>query len=215
MPFPSEHAARQVNPGLFDQFARHSMRGVDGVDLILGIKGDVSDVQSVRFDASRWTPGEAQGWLIAHGFSVSGFEPAKPVTEKEGNQYTVEVTKVVADQMLVFGWLYVCRRPDGTQVVDHSGEVIDVGDLERAAYAYAIDSRDAGLMHSKMGIGKMVCSVVFTPETRQAMGIPDGIVPDGWWVGFKVSDPEVWQKIKSGELKMFSIGGQAERRTVE
>lgn len=214
MPFPSEHAARQVDPTRFQRFARHAMRGVEGVDLILGVTGEDSDVQSVRFDADKWTPETARLWLIEHGFSVSWFEPAR-APEKASKNYTVEVSKVVPDQQLIFGWLYVCRKADGTQVVDHSGEVIDVADLERAAYSYALDSRDAGYMHSKMGIGKMVSSVVFTPETRQAMGIPEGILPDGWWIGFKISDPEVWQKVKSGELKMFSIGGQAERRAVE
>ena len=44
-----------------------------------------------------------------------------------------------------------------------------------------------------------------------ALGIPDGTIPEGWWVGFRVSDPDVWEKVKDGTYKMFSIEGTGER----
>ena len=51
-----------------------------------------------------------------------------------------------------------------------------------------------------------------TPEEKQeAIGIPPGTLPVGWWIGFHVTDPEVWEKVKNGEYSMFSIGGEAER----
>lgn len=45
----------------------------------------------------------------------------------------------------------------------------------------------------------------------QVMGIPEGTLPAGWWIGFKVTDEEVWQKVKDGTYPMFSIEGEAER----
>ena len=33
----------------------------------------------------------------------------------------------------------------------------------------------------------------------------------GWWIGFKVLDEEVWEKVKDGTYSMFSIEGTAER----
>jgi len=36
-------------------------------------------------------------------------------------------------------------------------------------------------------------------------------VPSGWWVGFKVQDPEVWAKVKTGERTGFSIHGHGRR----
>jgi len=44
------------------------------------------------------------------------------------------------------------------------------------------------------------------------MGIPEGILPDGMWVGYKVHDADTWKRIKSGELVAFSLGGSAEPR---
>jgi hypothetical protein len=43
------------------------------------------------------------------------------------------------------------------------------------------------------------------------MGIPEGTVPEGWWVGFKISDKTAYQKVKAGIYKMFSIEGSAQR----
>lgn len=45
----------------------------------------------------------------------------------------------------------------------------------------------------------------------QVMGIPEGTLPAGWWIGFKVTDEEVWQKVKNDTYPMFSIKGEAER----
>jgi hypothetical protein len=47
------------------------------------------------------------------------------------------------------------------------------------------------------------------------MGIDATAAPAGWWVGFKVDDPEVWAKVESGEYKMFSIGGTATEEPIE
>ena len=50
---------------------------------------------------------------------------------------------------------------------------------------------------------------------RAAMGIPEGVVPEGWWIGFKVTDDEVWEKVKDGTYPMFSIEGEAIREEVD
>lgn len=47
------------------------------------------------------------------------------------------------------------------------------------------------------------------------MGIPEGVVPEGWWIGFKVTDDEVWEKVKDGTYPMFSIEGEAVREEVD
>jgi hypothetical protein len=57
----------------------------------------------------------------------------------------------------------------------------------------------------------MVESVVFTKEKMAAMGIPEGIVPEGWWIGYYIEEDTTWQKVKSGEYSMFSIGGRGTR----
>ena len=63
--------------------------------------------------------------------------------------------------------------------------------------------------------GKLVESVVFTKEKMKAMGIPEGVVPEGWWVAFYIENREVYHKVKSGVYKMFSIEGSAQQLEVE
>lgn len=124
-----------------------------------------------------------------------------------------KVAKSDDDKMLAFGWASVAIRADGEIIEDWQGDIIEPEELERAAYEYVLLYRDGGEMHDpdKGVVATLIESVVFTPEKMQAMGIPDGILPTGWWIGFKVNDPDVWDKVKDGTYRMFSIEGQAER----
>lgn len=125
---------------------------------------------------------------------------------------TFAITKVDDDQRLVFGYASVAVRADGETVVDSQDDVIAPDTLEKAAYDYVLRSRDGGLMHERMGVATMVESFVVTPEKLKAMGLPENSLPQSWWIGFRVDDPEVWKRVKSGELSSFSIGGRAKSR---
>lgn len=126
-----------------------------------------------------------------------------------------DFAKVDDEQRLAFGWAYVAGV-DGNLVVDHSGDFVDdevLPDLEKAAYDYVLVSREADEMHIRLdGIAKMVESVFVTPDKLQSMGLEGDRV--GWWVGFKVSDDDVWQKVKSGQYSAFSIRGRGQREDV-
>ena len=115
------------------------------------------------------------------------------------------------EKMLAFGWASVSIRVDGEVIEDWQGDVIEPEELEEAAYEYVRLYRDGGEMHERGGVAVLVESVVFTEEKIAAMGIPAGILPVGWWIGFKVLDKAVWEKIKDGTYPMFSIEGEAER----
>ncbi len=91
------------------------------------------------------------------------------------------------------------------------GDIIGPEELENAAYEYVRLYGDGGEMHGRGGVAVLIESVVFTEEKMQVMGIPEGTLPTGWWIGFKVTDEEVWQKVKDGTYPMFSIEGEAER----
>ena len=81
-PYPNEHAARIAEPDQFDEFRREADAGGTGIDFIYGIKEDESEIQSIRFDADRFTAGEAREWLDEHDFSPIKFEEA--IGEREG-----------------------------------------------------------------------------------------------------------------------------------
>lgn len=141
--------------------------------------------------------------MIGHGWEST----------KENN-YTI--MKTDDDKRLVFGWASVSITVDGQQLEDHQKDIIDPEDLEEAAYEYVLNFRDTGEEHisSLRKKGKLVESCVFTAEKQRAMGIPEGIIPVGWWIGFKIEDDEAWEKVKNGTYRMFSIEGKATREPV-
>lgn len=130
--------------------------------------------------------------------------------------FDVPIHKTDEDQCLVFGWAQITHTPDGRVVLDKQGDFIDdIADLEKAAYEYVLTARDGGEMHVRKGVATLVESMVFTPEKMAALGIPAGTLPLGWWGGWKVSDPAVWQKVKNGEYSMLSVGGRGRREYID
>ncbi len=119
------------------------------------------------------------------------------------------------EKMLAFGWANVSMRVDGELIEDWQADIIEPEELENAAYEYVLLYREGGEMHERGGAAVLIESVVFTVEKMQAMGIPAGTLPIGWWIGFKVLDEEVWEKVKDGTYPMFSIEGEAERVEAE
>lgn len=126
-----------------------------------------------------------------------------------------KIMKSDDDKMLAFGWASVSMRVDGEVIEDWQKDIVEPEELENAAYNYVLLYREGGEMHERGGAAALIESVVFTEEKMQAIGIPAGTLPIGWWIGFKVTDPEVWEKVKDGTYPMFSIEGEAERIQVE
>ena len=139
-------------------------------------------------------------------------QPTK--AQKQPLARKLAVMKSDDDKRLVFGWANVAVRVDGEQIVDWQQDASDVAELENAAYEYVARFGTAGEMHRRGGVGKVIESIVFTKEKAIALGIPPDILPEGWWIGFKITDDEVWEKIKNGEYTMFSIEGKAIREPI-
>lgn len=127
------------------------------------------------------------------------------------------IHKADEEKRLVFGWALVSATTDGQQIIDLQGDVVNQDDLEEGAYEYVLNFRDAGEEHigSLRKKARMVESVVFTEEKMQAIGIPPGTIPIGWWIGFYVDDDATWEKIKDGTYTMFSIEGKAVREPIK
>lgn len=121
---------------------------------------------------------------------------------------TGKVAKRDDDKFLVFGWASMAG------VTDSQGDVISIDTLETAAYDFVLNSRAGGAMHEVAVVATLVESIVFTLEKLAALGLAEDALPHGWWVGFKVTDTEAWQKIKNGDYTMFSISGRAVREDI-
>ena len=132
--------------------------------------------------------------------------------KKDKLHFSGTVTKVDADKQLVFGWVTL-TEVNGEQVVDKQGDIISENEMESMAYNYVLTCRTAGEMHEKVGVGKLVESVVFSKQKQQALGIDLG--KTGWWCGFKINDSEVWKKVKDGTYSAFSIHGKGYREKVK
>ncbi len=126
-----------------------------------------------------------------------------------------KIMKSDDEKMLAFGWANVSMRVDGELIEDWQGDIIEPEELEAATYEYVRLYGEGGEMHERGGVAVLIESVVFTEEKMQVMGIPAGTLPVGWWIGFKVTDKDVWEKVKNGTYPMFSIEGEAERVEVE
>ena len=124
-------------------------------------------------------------------FIKKSAEPRKKEPASNVIKGRFKIAKSDDDKHLAFGWANV------------------------AAYQYVLLYREGGERHERGGAAVLVESVVFTEEKMQAMGIPAGTLPIGWWIGFKVTDEDVWEKVKDGTYPMFSIEGEAERVEVE
>lgn len=86
MPMPNFIAARLKDPAGFDRIVTKKNQGGDGVDFLIGFKGDSSEVTSIHFSAAKFTPTKARTWLKAHKFSPIEFSSAK----KEGASVATE-----------------------------------------------------------------------------------------------------------------------------
>lgn len=122
-----------------------------------------------------------------------------------------DINKAREDEGLVSGWANVAINKDGSVPLDWQDDVIAPETLEKAAIGFMLDYRGSGEMHEGESKGTVVESIVFTKEKQAALGIPEGVVPEGWFITVKVHDPEVFAKVKDGTYRMFSIQGTAKR----
>lgn len=115
------------------------------------------------------------------------------------------------DEGLVSGWANIAVQPDGSLPLDWHDDVIRPEVLEKAAINFMMEYRESGVMHQGNSKGMVVESIVLTKSKQAAIGIPEGTVPEGWFITVKVLDPSVFDMVKKGVFKMFSIQGSAKR----
>lgn len=151
---------------------------------------------------------------MAHWSRNYTFVPDEKGVKKE---YEVEATgtisKIDEERRNIFGWAYVSHDADGNVNVDKSGEFVDdTWELEKAAYNFVVKSRSGDFDHTNLKSSEMIESMVFTPEKIEKMGLPAGIMPTGWWVGFHFEDEKDWEEAK--KRPAFSIHGKGQRKEV-
>jgi len=127
---------------------------------------------------------------------------------------SAKVLKSNKFEKLVSGWANIAKNADGSIPLDWDGDVVTAEVLEKAAIDFMLEYRESGEMHKGESKGTVVESIVFTKQKMKAMGIPEGTIPEGWFITVKIHDDDVFQKVVNGEYKMFSIQGKAKRLKV-
>jgi hypothetical protein len=95
MPFVEEHAGRLIDPKEFKNFRRKEL--ANGVDAIYGIRSNgKTEIQSLRFDSSKFTETQAKAWMKDNNFNPILFEPSigrenKMAEDLKLNEEEVEV----------------------------------------------------------------------------------------------------------------------------
>jgi len=132
-PYPNEHAARINEPDQYDDFRREADAGGSGIDFIYGIVDNTSEIQSIRFDADRYTEAEAREWLDDHDFEPIKFEPA--IGERGDDMENIEKNIVednveeVTEDVARFDRSEMVQRAIGMQdtAIDTESRTVRVG----------------------------------------------------------------------------------------
>lgn len=121
------------------------------------------------------------------------------------------ISKSNNDLKLVYGWANVSVNANGSIPMDWQDDVIPPEVLEKAAINFMRDYRGSGVQHQGDVQGVVVESLVFTKEVQHTLGIPEGCVPEGWFIVVQLTDQNLFNEVKKGTYKMFSIQGKAKK----
>lgn len=142
-------------------------------------------------------------------WSCRMWEADTSVSEMTKSSIEGKILKVDDEQRMVFGWASVITE-DGEPVIDRQGDMIEADTLVKAVNEFMEHVRVGKAMHSGEQVGVVVHSLPITKEIGEALGIHSN--REGWVVAYKVFDDSVWERVKSGELAAFSIGGRAQKQ---
>lgn len=117
-----------------------------------------------------------------------------------------QVLKVDEEQKIIYGWGSVTKVNDEL-IVDRQGDIIETNTLVKAINEFMEGVRVGKVMHEGEQVGQIIHSFPVTKEIGDALGIHSD--KEGWIVGYKVYDEEIWKDVKSGKYAAFSIGGSA------
>ena len=133
------------------------------------------------------------------------------VAEIMGKNLEGQILKVDEEQRIIYGWASVATVK-GEALVDRQGDIIEMSTLEKAVNEFMEHVRVGKTMHVGEQTGVVIHSMPLSKEICSALGVQSD--QEGWVVGYKVYDDNVWNMVKSGELRAFSIGGRAVKEEV-
>jgi hypothetical protein len=212
----NEISHRIREPGGFekDSFRRITLKkDKPRIFAIIGrLKGKTTTtIQALRFPkADGWTVASAKKWVADH--PDIGKDLVRRVLEHLGataKRLYVEILKQDDEEHLITGVAMAANR------VDLQTDYIEPGEIKKTMIAFMERYQQFGLDH------KCECDQVRLVECWQARepfveeGSEYQVQKGDWVVTVHVLDDELWQRVKSGEYRGFSIEGYAHRIPVD
>jgi hypothetical protein len=136
-------------------------------------------------------------------------KPKKTPPAKTNMDISVKMNKDSSEkQQICYGWASVISI-DGRPIVDTDGDIIEASELENAVNKFMETERDALVLHDGEPIGRVLHSLPLTGDLAKRLGFDCD--REGWIIGMKITDNEIWKLADDGVLPAFSIGGRAKR----
>lgn len=201
-PYPNEHAARQNDPSKYDSFRRVNNKLGSGISVIFGIKDGKSEIQSIRFSASKFTPAEARKWLKAHDYKTT-LEPAKKKVKKSVVAFVKN-----EEERIVGGVVYGL----GSFLdVDAQGDFVDeMDEIYKAMKYWMISGHVMKFMHNGKEVNTPLieCFLAEEPTVKYNQPLEKG----DWFISNYVPEDEedLWDAVKAGDISGYSMAGSAE-----
>jgi hypothetical protein len=189
-----EHVALQEESKVYTDYQRTDDKFEKGIHAVWGVlENGKTKLQSVRFDAEKFTVAAVKNWLIEHELKTS-------VIVAKAKEKTTFVKN--EEQHLVGGIVY------GINEVDSQGDYVgEAEEIWKAMETFAIGGHKIKFMHA----GRQVNAVpveIFQAEADTPKG--GGIIKKGaWYMTTKIMDDDLWQAAKDGDITGFSMAGSA------
>lgn len=109
--------------------------------------------------------------------------------------------------LTVVAWASVVTTPEGESINDYDEHIIEFIELEKAFADFALTGgmQRGGEMHERIGGADIIGQITLSNDERIALGFGPGV--EGAIVKFRVHEPILKGRIKSGELCEISIAG--------
>jgi uracil-DNA glycosylase len=112
------------------------------------------------------------------------------------------IIKADKDKQIITG---IVLEPD---TVDAQGDTVSKEEIEKAAWRYMVSSRVIGLKHRDVAEAEVVES--FIAPVDLLLGGQE-VAKGSWIMSVHVTDKDLWDSVKDGELQGFSVGGFGNR----
>lgn len=144
--------------------------------------------------------------LLEKASKVFASNLSVPKTQYDLVEKRFEVLKNNGEQRTVLG---IVLEPE---TVDSQGDIYSEDEITKTAWKFLENYQNFGLMHSEL-VPEILPLESYVAPTDFNIG--GQVVKKGTWVlRVRVLDDEIWDKVKSGDLTGFSIGGSAVRTPV-